>query len=248
MAENKKSFILYADMQGLVNQLPDEIAGKLLKHIYSYVNDENPISDDLLLNIAFEPIKQQLKRDLQEWEVIKSDRSKSGILGNLKRWNTDLYNKVMIKELTIEEAEVIAKSRKASHPDKKNPDPIKNIANVAVNVNDNVNDNVNVNVNGSVDVNTATPPKILSLENSNLYRKPTIPTIQQVKDAFLINKGTVEMAEKFYQKNSATGWYYQNNPITNFIWLVPKFIEAWEINNKNKTNGSQVKNQTIKID
>jgi len=59
MAENKKSFVLYTDTQGLINQLPDDIAGRLFKHIYAYVNDENPITDELLLNIAFEPIKMQ---------------------------------------------------------------------------------------------------------------------------------------------------------------------------------------------
>ena len=64
MAKDKKSFVLYCDQQGVFNKLPDEIAGKLIKHIFAYVNDENPICDDLLLSIAFEPIKLQLKRDL----------------------------------------------------------------------------------------------------------------------------------------------------------------------------------------
>ncbi len=79
MAENKKSFVLYSDSQGLVNQLPDEVAGRLLKHIYAYVNDENPISDELLLNIAFEPIKMQLKRDLIKWESQLEQRRQAGL-------------------------------------------------------------------------------------------------------------------------------------------------------------------------
>jgi hypothetical protein len=78
MAENKKSFVLYTDSQGLVNQLPDEVAGRLLKHIYAYVNDENPVSDELLLNIAFEPIKMQLKRDLVKWENQIEQRKQAG--------------------------------------------------------------------------------------------------------------------------------------------------------------------------
>jgi hypothetical protein len=68
MAKDKKSFILYCDQQGLFNKLPDEIAGKLIKHIFAYVNDENPITSDLLLEIAFEPIKLQLKRDLRKYD------------------------------------------------------------------------------------------------------------------------------------------------------------------------------------
>lgn len=68
MAKDKKSFILYCDQQGLFNKLPDEIAGKLIKHIFAYVNDDNPIATDLLLEIAFEPIKLQLKRDLRKYD------------------------------------------------------------------------------------------------------------------------------------------------------------------------------------
>ena len=79
MAENKKSFVLYSDSQGLVNQLPDDVAGRLLKHIYAYVNDENPVSEELLLNIAFEPIKMQLKRDLQKWETQIEQRRQAGL-------------------------------------------------------------------------------------------------------------------------------------------------------------------------
>lgn len=84
MAENKTSFVLYTDAQSMVNKLPDEIAGRLLKHIYAYVNDENPVSEELLLNIAFEPIRMQLKRDLVKWDKERLNRSESGKLGGLK--------------------------------------------------------------------------------------------------------------------------------------------------------------------
>ena len=88
MAENKKGFILYADQKELFSQLPDEIAGKLIKHIMAYVNDENPISDDILINIAFTPIKLQLKRDLVKFEETKASRSVAGKIGAEKRWQT----------------------------------------------------------------------------------------------------------------------------------------------------------------
>ena len=88
MAENKKGFILYADQKELFSQLPDEIAGKLIKHIMAYVNDENPVSDDILINIAFTPIKLQLKRDLVKFEEVKDRRSVAGKIGAEKRWQT----------------------------------------------------------------------------------------------------------------------------------------------------------------
>lgn len=85
MAQGKKSFVLYCDLIHTIDKLPDDKAGQLFKHILSYVNDLNPTADDLIINIAFEPIKQQLKRDLDKWETeIKPKRSEAGRLGGLK--------------------------------------------------------------------------------------------------------------------------------------------------------------------
>jgi len=76
--KNKKGFILYADINTTVNKLTDEYAGKLFKHILSYVNDEEPTTSDVLLEIAFEPIKQQLRRDLKKWEQQHEQRILAG--------------------------------------------------------------------------------------------------------------------------------------------------------------------------
>jgi hypothetical protein len=125
MAENKKSFVLYSDSQGLINQLPDDIAGRLFKHIYAYVNDENPISDELLLNIAFEPIKMQLKRDLEKWEQTLEGRSKAG--------------------KASAEAKRLAKLSEQNITNSTNVDFVQqNSTNSTDNVNVNDNDNVNV--------------------------------------------------------------------------------------------------------
>jgi hypothetical protein len=78
MAEDKKGFILYADQKELFDQLPNDKAGELIKHIFSYVNDEKPKETDLLIKLAFTPIKQQFKRDLQKWEKTRGQRSSAG--------------------------------------------------------------------------------------------------------------------------------------------------------------------------
>jgi hypothetical protein len=82
MAENKRSFLLYTDVHFTVKKLSDEQAGKLFKHILSYVNDENPTINDVILDLVFEPIKQALKRDLKRYEAIcqrnKDNGSKGG--------------------------------------------------------------------------------------------------------------------------------------------------------------------------
>lgn len=64
--ENKNSFNMYVDQKWIFDKLPDDIAWKLIKHIFSYVSDERPTTDDLIINIAFESIKQTLKRDLKK--------------------------------------------------------------------------------------------------------------------------------------------------------------------------------------
>ena len=78
MAENKKSFIAYSDWHGMFNALPDDVAGKLIKHIFSYVNDEDPSSEDFIINALFEQIKATLKRDLIKWDKERSQRSDAG--------------------------------------------------------------------------------------------------------------------------------------------------------------------------
>ena len=176
MAEDKKSFILYADSYGLIKQLPDEIAGKLLKHIFAYVNDENPETNDLLVNIAFEPIKQQLKRDLQKWESQLNGKSNSGKLGNLKRWHNDLYLQVIKNEIDIENALIIANGRKVSHSDNV---PSQTVANIAVN--DNV--SVNVNVNDIKDNTLTSDSEQIDFEKLQKYwngmaEKTLVPKIQ----------------------------------------------------------------------
>ncbi len=138
MAEDKKSVLLYCDLIHTVEKLTNEQAGKLFKHYLKYINDLDPKTEDILIELVFEPIKQNLKRDLKKWEGIKEDRSINGREGNLKRWNRDLYDLFKKGEYTLLGAESIAKGRKVSPPDSTLSPPIANIA---------VNDTVTVTVN-----------------------------------------------------------------------------------------------------
>lgn len=79
--KGKNSFVLYTDLHETVKQLPDNKAGILFKTILSYVNDENPVVKDLVVKIAFEPIKLQLKRDLKKWEAYQQKQSENGKRG-----------------------------------------------------------------------------------------------------------------------------------------------------------------------
>lgn len=123
MAKDKKSFVLYADLIHTVKKMPKAKAGELFMTILEYVNDLNPEVKDKTVDLVFEPVKQQLKRDLKAYETIKQKRSEYGRQGGLKSG----------------ESRSKTKQNEASASTSK-----QNEANEAVNVTDTVNDTVTV--------------------------------------------------------------------------------------------------------
>lgn len=90
MAKEKNSFLLYCDIIHTVEKLDDVQAGKLFKHLLKYVNDQNPTPENALIEIAFEPIKQSLKRDLIKYETIRERNSENA----RKRWNATASDRI----------------------------------------------------------------------------------------------------------------------------------------------------------
>ena len=142
MAEGKKSFVLYSDQRSIIELLSNEQAGILLKHIFSYVNDENPIDKEAIIMLAFEPIKLQMKRDLIKWESTKVGRSAGG--------------------KASAEARRLAKEIQQTLTNSTNVDLVEQTS-----TNPTVNDNVNVNVNVN-DINIPTPTKVGDIDFSIL--------------------------------------------------------------------------------
>ncbi len=89
MAKEKNGFVLYCDVIHTAEKLTDEQAGKLFKHILRYVNDQNP-ECDFVTEIAFEPIKQTLKRDLVKYENKRAQNKENA----LKRWNANASERI----------------------------------------------------------------------------------------------------------------------------------------------------------
>jgi hypothetical protein len=85
MAKGKKTFIFYSDWINMINEMPNEDAGDLLKHILSYVNDENPTTDNILVKMAFGHIKPMLKADLDKWDKQLEKYSEMGKKSAVKR-------------------------------------------------------------------------------------------------------------------------------------------------------------------
>ena len=90
MAKDKKGFLLYCDIIHTIEKLTDEQAGKLFKHVLRYVTDQDPVAEDMLTEIAFEPIKQTLKRDLQKYEGIRQRNKENAD----KRWNATASDRI----------------------------------------------------------------------------------------------------------------------------------------------------------
>jgi hypothetical protein len=123
MAENKKSFVLYADIIHTVRKMPKDKAGELFMTILSYVNDENPQVEDITVDCVFEIIKQQLKRDLKKWENFRGKQSENGKKGGRPPKEKPL-------DENPENPSLLGESQKSLN------------VNVIVNANDTVNENV----------------------------------------------------------------------------------------------------------
>jgi hypothetical protein len=83
--------------------------------------------------------------------------------------------------------------------------------------------------------------------NSNLNRKPNIPTKEEVWEVFQRSGGTKEMAKSFFEKYESVGWVTNTGAVTNFIPLANRFISTWntiEEKSKQKNNPQQ---QPVKI-
>jgi hypothetical protein len=123
MATNKKSFVAYCDWLESFEELTNEEAGKLVKHLFKYVNDLEPESPDRLTKMCFIPIKQSLKRDLKKYDTYINKQSENGKKGGRPKKLTD-------KKETQKTQPFILKPKKADS--------------VSDSVSDSVNDNVSV--------------------------------------------------------------------------------------------------------
>lgn len=86
MADNKKSFILYADLKSVVEKLITKDredgtnnSGELFFHILEYVNDMHPEPKNFIVEMSFEPIKLQLKRDSRKYEEVREKNRQNAL-------------------------------------------------------------------------------------------------------------------------------------------------------------------------
>ncbi|QIL40999.1 hypothetical protein G7074_18035 [Pedobacter sp. HDW13] len=205
MAENKRSFLLYADLLHTVKKMPLEQVGKLLIVMLEYVNDLDPVINDLMIELVFEPIKQQMKRDLVKWEAIKEKRSNAG--------KASAESKKAQKELQ-------QMSTNSTLVDTCQHEPTKSTVNDTVidTVNDTViNDIIKTSV---VPTESIDPQKFIDAFNDIAGRKFRVT--QKIKDSLKARLKDYTKKEIFKaMKNAHKDPYHKEN---NFQYLTPEFI------------------------
>lgn len=212
MAKNKKSFLLYADLIHTIEKLPDDYAGKVFKHLLAYVNDLDPCTDDIVVNVAFEPIKQSLKRDLVRWDETREKRSKAGKISAEKR-NTNQHMSTRV-DFVEHNATQSNTSQQAS-----------------TNSTDNVNVNVSViNNNNDVNVEHIDFVSLLDVINETFGRSFRVIN-QKNRTAFnaRMKQGYKKTDILTAIKNCKTNDYHVN---TNYRYCTPEFFSRADVLDK----------------
>jgi len=236
MAQGKKSFVAYSDWKDIFNELPDEDAGKLIKHVFAYVNDENPVSDSVLIKAVFATIKSTLKRDLDKWDKELEQRKEAGIKSGISR-----------RTKTNERSTVVNETER------------KRTDSVSVNVSDSVSVNDFLLEKETKESIVIIPERniidfehIVDLFNKICIRLPSVQKVSlkrknnlkaRIDEYGLEGLGNVFnlcSQSDFLNGANSTGW------TANFDWIIKSenFIKIKEGNYKNKTNGGQQKSTT----
>lgn len=253
MAEDKKSFVLYSDLIHTVRKMPKDKQGDLFMTILSYVNDENPTVDDLMVELVFEPIKLQMKRDLIKYETSKERRKEAGRIAGLK--SGEARKKDCENSSEKEPNEPKRTNRSKNEPNEHVTDTVNVNGNVTVSVNDNgillkKETKENNTPNGVVDLKNQLPvPKIdfnglVTFFNTNRGVMPEVKKLTKTRESRILSlekqhgkKLIIAVIEKsrdspFLQGDNKENW------TANFDWIFKpaNFLKILEDNYARKQN------------
>ena len=104
---DKKSCVIYDSWGELLYNLPNEMAGVLIKEIISYAFDMEPMPDvDPAIGAMFAMIKTKLDEDFEAYKETKRQRAEAGKRGMESRWNNKTItnnNDVITSDNTVTE-------------------------------------------------------------------------------------------------------------------------------------------------
>ncbi len=240
--KSKTSFILHLDSLVILDEMTNEQKGILFNAIYKY-NLGEEIELDFAMKMAFTPFKNQFIRDEDKWSDIKEGKSISGRKGNLKRYNIDLYTQVIDNQITLEEAEELAKGRKCEISDSEESQNSQSVAEARLNKSVSVSNSVSKNVNTNINYEN------LKIFWNKTFADSVIPKIDKITTK---RKKNIELVLKSYSKeqitiainklknskicsgDNNTGWIASFD----FLFNINNFTKTFEGNydNKEKTN------------
>ena len=226
MAEGKTSFVLYSDQRGIFDKLSDDQAGKLIKHVFAYVNDENP-EGDFITELAFESIMRQLKRDLEKWSETRAGRSKAG------KASAEARRKKKEQELT-------------------NSTNVKSVQQTSTNPTVNDNDNVNDNDTDIKEVDSTTA-KAIDFDNLLKYINQTFGREFRIINESVRKSYKARLKEGYLNSDiqKAINGCKENDyhKETNYQYCTPEFfsrsktLDKYSSITKTETNGNRQNNQ-----
>lgn len=142
MSKEQKGFIVYKDIEPVIDVLTDEQTGQLFKGMVKYFSDGVEPSLDGVLSFVFIPIKQQMDRDAEKYEArcSKNRENIKAYWSSKKGENADVGN--------VENSE----------SDKENTNEYnrKQMYSIATNKNTNTNTKTNKNTNTKTTTTTKT--------------------------------------------------------------------------------------------
>ena len=91
--EGKKIIYFYREWWDFLEDFTIEQRGEWITYIMQYINDMNPeLPKDKQVMSTCKLVRNQLKRDLEEWKKTIEKRSEAGKKGMASRWGKDITN------------------------------------------------------------------------------------------------------------------------------------------------------------
>ena len=93
MSKEQPGFVVYGDIQAVVNELSDEQAGRLFRAMITYFTSGKAPKFDDILKYVWIPIRQQMDRDKEKYEAkCEKNREKIQKYWDKVKKDTNVYN------------------------------------------------------------------------------------------------------------------------------------------------------------
>ena len=97
MSKDQKGFVVYGDVQAVVDELTDEQTGKLFRAMITYFATGKAPKFDGILKYVWIPIRQQMDRDREKYEAkCETNRAKIQKYWDSVKANTNEYNSIQM--------------------------------------------------------------------------------------------------------------------------------------------------------